>query len=171
MIGHIDSQRTPIVFSTLRWLAAYKTFTTVAFVLFAAQTVLYLLGTLTGWPWIWPLTGLSAVGALLLMAMCIQANRTPFTAGANDNASTVGLVLTLAETLRNSPAASYARVWLACTGCEEVQHYGAIDFFRRHRECTAQSAPRSRSRCWAAPALRGSRRRGSSCRSTPIRAW
>ena len=103
-----------------------------AFVLFAAQTVLYLLGTLTGWAWIWPLTFLSAVGALLLMAMCIQADRTPFTAGANDNASAVGLVLTLAETLRTAPL-QHTRVWLACTGCEEVQHYGAIDFFRRHR--------------------------------------
>jgi hypothetical protein len=132
LIGHIDTQRTPIVFSTPRWVAAYKTFTTVAFVLFAAQTVLYLLGTLTGWPWIWPLTGLSAVGALLLMAMCIQADHTPFTAGANDNASAVGLVLTLAEALRERPL-QYTRVWLACTGCEEVQHYGAIDFFRRHR--------------------------------------
>ena len=132
LIGHIDTQRTPIVFSTPRWLAAYKAFTTVAFILFAAQTVLYLLGALTGWAWIWPLTGLSAVGALLLMAMCIQADRTPFTAGANDNASAVGLVLTLAEALRNAPL-QHPRVWLACTGCEEVQHYGAIDFFRRHR--------------------------------------
>ena len=66
------------------------------------------------------------------MAMCIQADRTPFTAGANDNASAVGLVLTLAETLRTAPL-QHTRVWLACTGCEEVQHYGAIDFFRRHR--------------------------------------
>ena len=132
LIGHIDTQRTPIVFSTPRWVAVYKAFTTVAFVLFAAQTLLYLLGTLTGWAWIWPLTGLSAVGALLLMAMCIQADRTPFTAGANDNASAVGLVLTLAETLR-SERLQHTRVWLACTGCEEVQHYGAIDFFRRHR--------------------------------------
>jgi len=137
LIGHIDTQRTPIVFSTPRWVAVYKAFTTVAFVLFAAQTVLYLLGTFTGWPWIWPLTGLSAVGALLLMAMCIQADSTPFTAGANDNASAVGLVLTLAEALRNEPL-QHTRVWLACTGCEEVQHYGAIDFFRRHRGALQQ---------------------------------
>ena len=71
------------------------------------------------------------------MAMCIQADRTPFTAGANDNASAVGLVLTLAETLRNTPL-RHTRVWLACTGCEEVQHYGAIDFFRRHRDALKQ---------------------------------
>ena len=139
LIGHIDTQRTPIVFSTPRWVAAYKAFTTVAFVLFAAQTLLYLLGTLTGWPWIWPLTGLSAVGAVLLATMCIQADRTPFTAGANDNASAVGLVLTLAEALRNEPL-RHTRVWLACTGCEEVQHYGAIDFFRRHRDALQRPA-------------------------------
>ena len=103
LIEHIDTPRTPIVFSTPRWVATYKAFTTVVFVLFAAQTLLYLLGTVTGWPWLWPLTGLSAVGAVLLMAMCIQADLTPFTAGANDNASAVGLVLTLAETLRSEP--------------------------------------------------------------------
>ena len=37
LIGHIDTQRTPLVFSTPRWVAVYKAFTTVAFVLFAAR--------------------------------------------------------------------------------------------------------------------------------------
>lgn len=55
------------------------------------------------------------------MALCIEADRTPFTAGANDNASAVGLVLTLAEALVKQPL-QHTRVWLACTGCEEVQH-------------------------------------------------
>ena len=113
LIGHIDTQRTPIVFSTHAGSPTYKAFTTVAFVLFAAQTVLYLVGTVTGWPWIWPLTGLSAVGALLLMAMCIQADRTPFTAGANDNASAVGLVLTLAERSAANRCAIRASGWRA----------------------------------------------------------
>jgi hypothetical protein len=40
--------------------------------------------------------------------------------------------LTLAEHLQAEPL-QHTRVWLACTGCEEVQHYGAADFFRRHR--------------------------------------
>lgn len=132
LIGHIDTQRTPLVFSTPRWVALYKAFTTVAFVLFAGQVLLYLLGAFTGWPWIWPATIPSAIGAVLLMALCIEADRTPFTAGANDNASAVGLVLTLAEALVEQPL-RHTRVWLVCTGCEEVQHYGAIDFFRRHR--------------------------------------
>jgi hypothetical protein len=132
LIGHLDTQRTPLVFSTQRWVDTYKAFTTVAFALFAAQVALYLLGAVTQWRWIWPATGVSAIGAVLLMALCLQADSTPFTAGANDNATAVGLVLTLAQQLKDEPL-QHTRVWLVCTGCEEVQHYGAQDFFERHR--------------------------------------
>ena len=131
LIGHVDSHRTPLIFRTPRWVAIYKAFTTTAFVTFTAQTLLYFLGIFTGWIWIWPVTAVSAVSAVLLMALCLQADSTPFSAGANDNASGAGLVLALAEHLRVEPL-GHTRVWLACTGCEEVQHYGAIDFFRRH---------------------------------------
>ncbi len=139
LIGHLDTQRTPLVFSTQRWVDIYKAFTTVAFVLFAAQVALYLLGALTQWGWIWPATSASAIGAVLLMALCIQAESTPFTAGANDNATAAGLVLTLAQQLRDEPL-QRTRVWLVCTGCEEVQHYGAVDFFQRHRAELRQPA-------------------------------
>lgn len=131
LIGHVDSHRTPLIFRTPRWVAIYKAFTTVAFVLFTAQTLLYLVGAFSQWPWIWLVTGGSALCAVLLLAMCLQADGTPFSAGANDNASGAGLVLALGEHLRSEPL-RHTRVWLACTGCEEVQHYGAVDFFRRH---------------------------------------
>ena len=132
LIGHIDSHRTPLIFRTQGWVNAYKAFTTVAFVAFMGQGIIYTLGALTGWAWTWYPSFFSALCALLLAAMCIQADSTPFSAGANDNATAAGLVLTLAEHLRAQPL-NYTRLWLACTGCEEVQHYGAIDFFNRHR--------------------------------------
>jgi hypothetical protein len=132
LIGHIDTQRTPLIFSSKSWLDAYKAFTTIAFVAFALQTLLYILGALTGWRWIWSATLISAACSLLLILLCLQADSTPFCAGANDNATGAGLVLTLAEQLKAQPLA-HTRLWLTCTGCEEVQHYGAIDFFRRHR--------------------------------------
>lgn len=132
LVGHVDSHRTPLVFKTQRWVSVYQAFTTVAFALFLCQAVLYVLGTVAQWSWIWPASIPSAVGALLLVAMCFQADRTPFSAGANDNATGSGLVLALAGHLRAEPL-RHTRVWLVCTGCEEVQHYGAIDFFRRHR--------------------------------------
>ena len=77
------------------------------------------------------MTIFSAIGAVILAATCIQADRTPYSAGANDNATAAGLLLALAQHFQNEPLQN-TRVWLVCTGCEEVQHYGAIDFFRRH---------------------------------------
>jgi len=132
LIGHVDSQVTPIIFSSRRWLSVYQNFTTIAFILFSTQVLLYIAGTFTQWNWIWLASIPSAVCAILLAALCIHANRTPVTAGANDNASGAGLVLALAEQLQVKPL-QHTRVWLVCTGCEEVQHYGAIDFFNRHQ--------------------------------------
>ncbi len=132
LLGHVDSQRTPLLMKSQAWVSAYRTFTTVAFVLFVAQTLLYGVGAFTRWGWIWPLTILCAAGAVLLAALCLQADLTPYTKGANDNATGAGLVLALAQHFQAEPL-QHTRLWLVCTGCEEVQHYGAIDFFRRHR--------------------------------------
>jgi hypothetical protein len=131
LIGHVDSQRAALVFSTPTWVKIYQYFTTVVFALFLIQVVLYTIGTFTLLPWIWLATIPSAVGALLLAALCIQADRSPYTPGANDNATAAGMVLTLAEELIQKPL-EHTRVWFVCTGCEEVQHYGAIDFFTLH---------------------------------------
>jgi len=131
LVGHLDSQRTPLIFRSKAWVDFYKSFTTVAFIGFTLQCLLYLLGIFTGWSWLWVVSIFSAVCSLILAAICIQADSTPFTAGANDNASAVGMVLTLAETLKAEPL-QHTRLWMVCTGCEEVQHYGAIDFFQRH---------------------------------------
>lgn len=132
LIGHIDTQRTPLIFRSKAWVDVYKAFTTIAFILFAAQVLFFALGWIFQWGWLWYAAIPSALGALLLAAICVQADLTPFTAGANDNATAVAMVLTLAEQLQYSPL-QHTRVYLVCTGCEEVQHYGAIDFFKRHR--------------------------------------
>lgn len=132
LIGHIDTQRTPFIFRTPQRVEAYKAFTTMAFVTFTLQVGLFLLGAIFAWDWAWLAAIPSAACALLLATICVEAERSPFTAGANDNASAVGLVLALAEEFAVKPL-EHTRVWCVCTGCEEVQHYGAIDFFRRHR--------------------------------------
>ncbi len=77
LIGHVDSQRTPIVFKNPRWLSAYKSFTTIAFVAFAIQVLLYGLGIIIQSSWIW-LASIPCAGcAVLLAAMCVQADLTP----------------------------------------------------------------------------------------------
>ena len=131
VVGHVDTQRTPLVFRSPSWVRAYAVFSLVVFVTFVAQMVLQGLGAAWQWPWVWLATLPSAVAAVALAAMCIEADRSPFTAGANDNASAVGLVLALARRYQAAPL-RHTRVWAVCSGCEEAQHYGMADFLRRH---------------------------------------
>jgi len=132
LVGHLDSQRTPIIFSTRRWVKVYDRFTMVVFASFIVQAIVYSLAIFFQMTWAWYISIPAALCAILLAAMCIQAEATPFTAGANDNASAVGMVLTLAEEFNSHPLQN-TRVFAVCTGCEEVQHYGMIDFYKRHQ--------------------------------------
>ncbi len=132
LVGHVDTQRTPLVFRTPRWVKVYDRFTTVAFAGFILQAVDFILAAVFAWSWGWPAAIPGAACAALLAALCIQAERTPFTAGANDNASAVGMVLTLARHFAARPL-ERTRVLAVVTGCEEVQHYGMADFCRCHR--------------------------------------
>jgi hypothetical protein len=131
LVGHLDSQRTPIIFSTRRWVKAYDRFTMVVFISFIWLVIIYSLAVFFQIPWAWYASFPTALCAILLAVMCIHAEATPFTAGVNDNASAVGMVLTLAEELTAHPL-QQTRVFAVCTGCEEVQHYGMIDFYKRH---------------------------------------
>lgn len=132
LIGHVDTQRTPVIFSSAGWMAAYRAFSTFAFAAFLAQGVLYTGGAALGWPWAWPVSGVSAVAAVLLLALCLEAGASPSTRGANDNATAAGLVLTLAGEFAARPLGS-SRLWLLCSGCEESLHEGAKTFFAAHR--------------------------------------
>ncbi len=131
IVGHLDSQRTPFIFRSPRHVKFYDNFVTVVFITFILQVVLYSLSVIFPWYWVWYATIPTAICSILLAAICIEADTTPFTAGANDNATAAGMVLTLAQEFAKNPL-EHTRVWAVCTGCEEVQHYGMIDFYRRH---------------------------------------
>ncbi|NJD59078.1 MAG: hypothetical protein C3F13_00280 [Anaerolineales bacterium] len=131
LVGHLDSQRTPIIFSTRRWVKIYDRFTMLVFAAFIWQIIIYSLALFIQLPWAWYASIPTAICAALLAIMCLHAEATPFTAGANDNASAVGMVLALAEEFVSQPL-QHTRIFAVCTGCEEVQHYGMIDFYKRH---------------------------------------
>lgn len=132
LVGHVDTQRTPVIFSSPGWLSAYKIMSTLAFAAFIAQAALHLYGALARAAWVFPASLAAVPFVLLLLALTIHAECTPFTPGANDNASAAGLVLAAAEELKRAPLAR-TRVWLVCTGSEEALHEGARHFFRTHR--------------------------------------
>jgi hypothetical protein len=128
VIGHIDTNRTPLMFRA-RWLRLQRALlpaTVVGLIGLASSIALesrpaYLAG-------IAPATLL-----LLLAAVFLQADLTPHTAGANDNASGAGLLPALGEALLAQPLA-LTEVWLVVTGCEEVGCHGARAFFDTWRD-------------------------------------
>ncbi len=131
IVGHLDSQRTPFIFRSPKHVKFYDNFVTLVFVTFIVQVLLYSLSIFFPWSWVWYATIPTAICSIALALICFEADSTPFTAGANDNATAVGMVLTLAEQFKKKPL-EHTRVWAVCTGCEEVQHYGMIDFYHRH---------------------------------------
>ncbi|MGD8623419.1 MAG: M28 family peptidase [Anaerolineae bacterium] len=131
LCAHLDTHRTPVFYSSQRWHTLFGLLVAGAFVGLVLGAVLYGLGALWGWDWArWP--GLAAVAVqVLALALCLHAEATPFSPGANDNATGAGVALALAERLARQPLA-HTETWLAFTGCEEVGAYGMIDFLDHH---------------------------------------
>ncbi len=130
--GHLDTHRTPLVFSTDRWVRLFSRLVPIGLASAIALLVLFILGAAVP-GLLWRLLSLPfALVVLGVFLITLQADFSPYTAGANDNATGAGIVLSLAERLSREPLAHTA-VWLVLSGCEEVGCYGAEDFARRHK--------------------------------------
>lgn len=134
LMGHLDSNHAGLIFRSPSTVNAWRIFSSICGFNFYSQIVLYGVGLITQSRLIWPwLTLPAAINAVILGVVMVEAALAPLSKGANDNATGAGLVLVLAEQLASIPL-KHTRVWLVCTGCEEVKHYGAADFYRRHRD-------------------------------------
>jgi len=132
LVAHLDTHRTPLVFSSDRWVRWFEKLLPIGMAFAALLIVIFALGIAVPALWLRILAigpMLVALGMLILM---LQADFTPYAPGSNDNASGVGVVLALAEQLASDPLKNTA-VWIVLTGCEEVGCYGAEDFIRRHK--------------------------------------
>jgi hypothetical protein len=130
--AHLDSHRTPIFYSHPLWLKVFSGVTAATF----ASTVASALrhgssaalrrkdgrGSMARW-------GMLLQAASL--ALTLQAETTPHTHGANDNASGAATVLALAQRLAQQPLEN-TEVWVALLGGEEVGCQGAHALLRRH---------------------------------------
>ena len=133
IVGHLDSHRTPLLFKSLRWQRLMHVIVPAGFLAMVAGVVLLAIGLATQATLVYLIAvSLAAVLAPVLLLM-LQADLTPYTHGANDNATGAGLLFTLAETLGDRSLRK-TEVWLVATGCEEVGCSGAIAFFNAHRK-------------------------------------
>jgi len=133
LVGHLDTHRTPFVFRSPLHLKVFRVLVAAAFASMAALVLLYIAGSIVQSDIIYLISLAPAVLLILDLIMTVQPDMTPYTPGANDNASGAALVLTLAERLKDEPLAN-TEVWAINSGCEEVGCYGAAAFLREHRE-------------------------------------
>ena len=131
LVAHLDTHRTPLVFSSDRWVRWFEKLVPIGMALAVLLIIIFAVGIVYSASWL----RMAAIGPMLvalgMLILMLQADFTPFAPGANDNASGVGVVLALAEKLVNTPL-EHTSVWIVLTGCEEVGCYGAEDFIRRH---------------------------------------
>jgi hypothetical protein len=133
VLAHVDTHRTPLFWRNRTNFRVYRVLTTLGFAGLAALCVIFVVGIFAPGGALRVLSLIPTVFVLLAWLMVVQAHFTPFTHGANDNASGVGILLALAERLKQQPLAN-TEVWWVATGCEEMPGaFGSADFVRRHR--------------------------------------
>lgn len=129
VMGHLDTHRTPLAHSSARWIKLFRRIVPLGigaagiFVLIALSVLVRGLEPDEAFGH----RLIACVPALitgLILLLCIQADTTGYSPGANDNASGVAVLLSLAERLRDEPLLR-TEVILAATGCQEVGNYGA----------------------------------------------
>jgi hypothetical protein len=131
LCAHIDSHRMPVFYSSNIWYALFSILIALTFLSMLAGTLLFGLGALLSWSWVRWLGLLVGAVQVFALGMCLHADFTPFSPGANDNASGVAVALALAQELLEKPLA-HTEVYLALTGCEEVGAYGMAAYLEAH---------------------------------------
>lgn len=131
LVGHLDTHRTPLTHRTKAGLVFYELMLKVGFVSLLLVPLLYLVGAISGWRWLWPVSLVPGAFALATFAVTVHMDFTGFTPGASDNASGTGLALALAERAIGEPLRR-TRLWAVAVGCEEVGVYGSFAFYRQH---------------------------------------
>jgi hypothetical protein len=131
LCAHVDSHRTPIFYSSKTWQTLFSLLVGSALFSMVISALAYAVGGIFDWSWVRWIGLVAAVVEVFALGMSLHADFTPFSPGANDNGSGVGVILGLAERLREEPLA-HTEIWLAFTGCEEAAAYGISAFLDLH---------------------------------------
>lgn len=131
LIAHLDSHRTPLLFSSPFWVRILKLLIPISIVCSLLVCFLILLYLIDHIVFTYLLLSLSMV-FLILIALMGQADLTPYTTGANDNASGAATVLALAQYFKMHPLHD-TELYFVLSGCEEVGSYGARAFAETYK--------------------------------------
>jgi hypothetical protein len=122
--AHVDTNRTPWLFRTPSWRRVFHALIPLGMMCMLALVGLFALGIASPARNLREIALVPGIVILLIFLLMLQAANSPFTPGANDNASGVAVALKLAGELARQPLHN-RDVIVAFTGCEEVGGYGA----------------------------------------------
>lgn len=131
LIAHLDSHRTPLLFSSAFWVHILKLLIPISMACSLLVCFFILLYLISHIIFTYLLLSLSMVFFILIILMG-QADLTPYTTGANDNASGAATVLALATYFKSYPLHN-TELYFVLSGCEEVGSYGARAFAQTYR--------------------------------------
>jgi hypothetical protein len=132
IVSHIDSHRTPWVFTTKNRLRLLHIITTLGTISFFLSTIIFLIMTFVDWEILrWVLLLFIPI-FLFLFILTFQPDTTPFTKGANDNASGAAIILDIARKVVEEPLRNL-EIWILCSGSEEVGSYGIQAFIKENK--------------------------------------
>lgn len=131
-VAHVDTHRTPLIWRSPGTFRAYRLLSSSGIAGFFGMAVFMSVEALAEMTIPAALWAVAVVFVAAIFAMTLQAELTPFTRGANDNASGVALALSLAEKYAQQPL-HYSEPWFVFTGCEEVGAHGAFAFIKSNK--------------------------------------
>ena len=117
LVSHMDSHRTPLAFSSPGWVKLFDVLVPTGLASAFIMAVLYVLSIFIAWQYWTLLTLPFALIQAAIFILTMQTDFTPYTEGANDNASGVAVCLEIAGMLKKEPL-SGTEVWLVFSGCE-----------------------------------------------------
>jgi len=131
LISYLDTPPAARTFKTPRRTRLFRWVYWIGSLSLFAAVGLYLLGGLDIWEWAFVWAGICGVLQSLAIIQSLQADRGGFTPGANNNASGIGTVLTLAEQVKSVPLRN-TEVWFVCCGSHTTGNSGLRALLQQH---------------------------------------
>jgi hypothetical protein len=139
ILAHLDTNRCRFAWQSSA-VRHVEPLTWLTLGMLACLGLLYLGGALLGGPrWVWWLSLLPAGYVVGTVITLWRDDRTPYSPGAHDNASSVAVALEIASHLAGQPLEN-TEAWLAFTGAEETDHAGLYALLNKHRTLLRQAA-------------------------------
>lgn len=138
LVANLDTAPDSWVFRTPRRTRVFYGALRLSAISLVLSVIFFILGGLNAWSFAFISASMCAFVQSAGILITIQAEQGDFDAGANDNASGVGVVLALAQQLRETPL-KQTEVWIVCAGSHTLDD-GGLRAFMQQQPSVAKAA-------------------------------